>query len=347
MGEKTIPGSAAWILWNTFGFPVELSCVMAEDDGYTVDMEGFAVARAADIEASKSRGSVAGGVSLELIAKHTSAAAEANVPHTDQKPKWEWHKPVSATVVGLFAADELLLESGASVAASADAVGVILDVTAFYATMGGQVTDLGTITKGEGDEEGSSAFDVTEAKVFGGYVLHQGIVTDGSLSVGDSVTCQVDYAYRSLIAPNHTMTHVCSLALRTHYSADVAQKGSLCDSSKIRFDFAGRAGLDRTQIENVQAMCQAQIAAALPVHCKEVPFETAKTIKGLRYMAEAHYPENVRVVSIGPTIDELLADPSSDKGIEFSVELCGGTHMTNISKAVQVSFCIFYYFIYR
>ena len=164
-------------------------------------------------------------------------------------------------------------------------------------------------------------------------------------AVGDSVTCEVDYAYRSLIAPNHTMTHVCSLALRTHYSADVVQKGSLCDTSKIRFDFAGRAGLDRSQIEHVQKMCQAQIAAALPVHCKEVPFEVAKTIKGLRYMAEAHYPENVRVVSIGPTVDELLADPSSDKGMEYSVELCGGTHMTNISKAVQVRYSSFLLFV--
>ena len=87
------------------------------------------------------------------------------MPHTDQKPKWTWHEPVSATVVGLFAADELLLDTGASVAASTDAVGVLLDVTGFYATMGGQVTDLGSITKGKRSEEGSAAFDVTEAKV--------------------------------------------------------------------------------------------------------------------------------------------------------------------------------------
>ena len=336
-GVKIIPGAAAWQLWNTFGFPIELSCVMAEEEGFSIDMDAFAAARAKDVEASKKGGSSSGGVSLELIAKHTDALNTASIAYTVQSPKFMWHEPVEATVVGIFAAGELMLDAGASVTAGPDVVGVILDTTSFYATMGGQVSDLGTISASgaSDDEESTMTFTVAEAKVFGGFVLHQGGVDSGTVTIGDKVTSLVNYSYRGMIAPNHTMTHVASLALRTHYAADVAQKGSLCDAQKIRFDFAGRSGLTMEQLEACQKMCQDQIAAALPVHVKEIPFELAKTIKGLRYMAEAHYPTNVRVVSIGVSVDELLVDPSSDKGMDFSVELCGGTHITNISKAVQ------------
>jgi alanyl-tRNA synthetase len=175
-------------------------------------------------------------------------------------------------LLGIFAAGELMLDAGASVTAGPDVVGVILDTTSFYATMGGQVSDLGTISASgaSDDEESTMTFTVAEAKVFGGFVLHQGGVDSGTVTIGDKVTSLVNYSYRGMIAPNHTMTHVASLALRTHYAADVAQKGSLCDAQKIRFDFAGRSGLTMEQLEACQKMCQDQIAAALPVHVKEL-----------------------------------------------------------------------------
>jgi alanyl-tRNA synthetase len=150
---------------------------------------------------------------------------------------------------------------------------------------------------------------------------------------GYAVSAAVDYGRRGRVAPNHTLTHVLNLALRNALGEHVEQRGSLVDADKLRFDFAHPKAMTDAELAAVEAAVAAAVAAKLAVHAKEVPLAAAKAIRGLRAVFGEQYPDPVRVVSVGATVEALLAAPGDAAWEAQSVEFCGGTHLSNTAEA--------------
>ncbi|CAM9674575.1 unnamed protein product [Ectocarpus sp. 12 AP-2014] len=244
--SKTIPGDTAFFLYDSMGFPLDLTQVMAEEVGMTVDEEGFAdemaaqKARSKEAEAAR-RAAGAGVRAMALGADETSRLAEEGVKPTDDEAKYTWSTTAGNKVVALFDGETLSTaasQNGGTVAASSDdatTVGIILDSTPFYSEAGGQVSDSGKLVVPEGGGGGDDGvIEVADVRMFGGFALHVGRLVSGSLSVGDSVRCEVDYDRRRKVAPNHTMTHALNYALRKAVDEGVDQKGSLVTDEKLR-----------------------------------------------------------------------------------------------------------------
>merc|ERR1711871_1793690 len=160
-----------------------------------------------------------------------------------------------------------------------------------------------------------------------------GTVVDGSVQANMEVFAKVDTSRRSKIAPNHTGTHIMNFALRQVLGPEVDQKGSIVTSDKLRFDFNAKA-MKPEQVAEVERIVNEQIQKDLAVDCKVVPLAAARSINTLRAVFGETYPDPVRVVSVGQKVDDLVADPDNEEWKGFSVELCGGTHITS-SKQMQ------------
>lgn len=331
--ETAVSADKAFYLYDTLGFPVDLTALMAAEQGLTVDLPGFA----REMEAQKQRSRDAalkakagdGGRPLLLQVDETARLQKDGVPPTEDEAKYVWDTPVEGTVLAVFTHEGFV-----DVAAEAGkTVGVVLDRTGFYAESGGQVADTGRLALG-----GGWAVEVTDAQVFAGYVLHIGRLVQGEGSegvrVGAKATAHVDYERRGRVAPNHTMTHLLNFALRAVLGPNVDQRGSLVTEEKLRFDFSHTGGaLSPEQLAEVETIVQGAIAAALPVSSKVVPLEEAKAINGLRAVFGEVYPDPVRVIAVGQEVDALLADPARDEWGGLSVEFCGGTHLRNTKEA--------------
>jgi alanyl-tRNA synthetase len=177
-------------------------------------------------------------------------------------------------------------------------------------------------------------FDIADVQVFGAYALHLGVVSEGArLRVGDRVQCDVDYEHRARIAPNHTMTHVLNYALREVLGEGCDQRGSLVMAEKLRFDYASNNAPTPEQLGRIEAIVREQIGRALPVFTKVVPLADALAMNGLRAVFGETYPDPVRVVSVGADVDAILSEPAGAAWRGFSLELCGGTHIANTSRA--------------
>ena len=174
---------------------------------------------------------------------------------------------------------------------------------------------------------------LTSGQAYGGFLLHICVGDAQGVQVGCKVRPMVNYDVRAKIAPNHTMTHVLNHALRQVLGAQVDQRGSHVAEEKLRFDFTSRKAMTAAQLKDTEALVNGVISAALPVHTQVVALEKAMGVSGLRAVFGETYPDPVRVVSIGPSIPELLAAPAHDQWEKFSVELCGGTHLANTSEA--------------
>jgi alanyl-tRNA synthetase len=222
-----------------------------------------------------------------------------------------------ATVMAIFTSDRGFLATGDS-AATNDQVGLVLDKSSFYAEGGGQETDTGTIEFL--DEQGTvtGVFAVTDVQIYGGFVLHKGVVEQGSLTVGSHVNCKVDYDRRRLVAPNHSMTHVLNAALRQVLGPGVEQRGSLCNEEKLRFDFSHKKALSVSELRQVEEICQSVVAQSQPVQSVMMALDEARQLDGVRAVFGEVYPDPVRVIRIGD---------------DTSVEFCGGTHIDNTIEA--------------
>ncbi|MCC5823119.1 MAG: alanine--tRNA ligase [Phycisphaerales bacterium] len=329
-GSKTISGEDAFKLYDTYGFPFDLTEIMAHERGLTVDREGFEKAMEEQKERSRQGGRKDAGERLEFRAEHTAALAKLSVKPTNDDAKFAGRE-ISAGVRAIFNGDNFDEHADAS---GLRRVGVILDETSFYAEMGGQVGDHGElrVTRGAG-RDGGGTFRVEETQAFGGYVLHIGHVTRGRIAVGDDVACEVDRVRRERTAANHTATHLLNLALRRVVGADADQRGSLVDPDRLRFDFTHNQPVTPEELARVEAMVRERIDADLPVHAEAAPLERAKAINGLRAVFGEAYPDPVRVVSIGAPVADLLADPGSERWPTLSIEFCGGTHLASTGQA--------------
>ena len=297
-GRKELSGEDAFKLYDTYGFPVDLTKEILEEKGYSIDEKGFQ--EAMDEQRKKAR----------------EARAVTNYMGADATVYDEIDAAVTTEFVGY---DNLTFESKVTVLTTEEEIvdaltedqrgTVFVEQTPFYATMGGQQGDKGVITLGDAE------FKVEDTiHLRGGKVGHVGVLTKGMIKTGDVVTLKVCEAGRSNCCKNHSATHLLQKALKTVLGSHVEQKGSLVTSDRLRFDFAHFQAMTAEELAKVEEMVNAEIQAALPVVTDVMTIEEAKKTGAMALFGEK-YGEKVRVVSMG----------------DFSKELCGGTHVSNTS----------------
>ncbi|MEY2696320.1 MAG: hypothetical protein RL333_458 [Pseudomonadota bacterium] len=283
----TIPGETVFQLYDTYGFPVDLTADIAREHGVAPDLEGFEKAMAAQRERARSASHFAADYSHEV---HLDA--HCHFTGYDQLEQ-------QALVVGLF-------REGAEVAAAApgESVTVVMDTTPFYAESGGQAGDRGEI-----QFDGGRLEVLDTQKQGADLILHQGRVIEGTLKKGVQVLARVDGDNRGATALNHSATHLLHAALRRHLGDHVTQKGSQVNAQRLRFDFSHFEPMTREEIEVVERTVNAEIRRNNPVEARVMAKDDAMKLGAMALFGEK-YGEEVRVLTIG----------------DFSTELCGGTH---------------------
>eukprot|EP00899_Mesostigma_viride_P001732 jgi/Mesvir1/1155/Mv17662-RA.1 len=325
-----ITGQDAFVLWDTFGFPVDLTQLMAEEKGMKVDLAGFAKAMDDAREVSRAARGKGGGEPMVLDADATNTLAKKmGLVPTEQSPKYEL-KPKEAKLLAIYTKGGFVQST---TEAGGEAVGLVLDISPFYPEQGGQIYDTGAIEL----LEGGGRVNITNCQSYAGYVLHIGNVADVSsgegLTVGCTVMAKVDYERRALVAPNHTCTHLLNYGLKAVLGDRIDQKGSLVTPERLRFDFSYSKPVEPEALGKVEAIVRKAVAEKLPVYAKETPLADAKRIMGLRAVFGETYPDPVRVVSVGQPVDALLKDPENPLWNGYSIEFCGGTHLVNTGDA--------------
>ncbi|EGG22500.1 alanyl-tRNA synthetase [Cavenderia fasciculata] len=329
-GSKVFPASNAWYLYSSFGFPIDLTKLMVDEKGLELDMDGYQKLADEDAERGRLR-QRSKKTEMNMQAEPISILQGDGVKPTIDSHKYE-QKEIETVVKAIYDG-KVFVNSLESTDTTRNTVyGIVLESTNFYPEQGGQIYDIGNINS---VVDQTTIFNVSDCKVFGGYVVHIGYITAdaAAIKVGDKVELTVDYTRRSPIMSNHTSTHMINFALRNVLGDNVEQRGSLVDDSKLRFDFSNDRGMTRQEIIKVDQIVNDLIAKELPVSCKEVDLARAKTINGLRAVFGEVYPDPVRVVSVGKSVDELLANPTNPEWTQYSIEFCGGTHINNSKDA--------------
>lgn len=286
LSGDTLDGETAFRLYDTYGFPVDLTADVCRERNIKVDEAGFEAAM--DTQRRRARESSGFGADYNAMIRVDSAS----------EFKGYEQLAVTGNVTALFVDGH----SVAQISAGQDAV-VVLDQTPFYGESGGQVGDHGELN-GAGFH-----FTVQDTQKYGQAIGHQGKLVSGVLKVGDGVNAQVDEARRARIRLNHSATHLLHAALRQVLGTHVAQKGSLVNDKGLRFDFSHFEGMKAEEIRAVEDIVNTQIRRNLPIDTQVMDLEAAKS-KGAMALFGEKYDDHVRVLSMG----------------DFSTELCGGTH---------------------
>jgi len=321
-GQGSIPAEDAFKLHDTYGFPLDLTQVMAEERGLKVDVKGFHQLMEDARNLSRAGATAHGAdVLVEIVQKNNPSATTFKGYETAS-----WTGEVEARFYNTQAEHA---DKPVTLARAGDALALTTSITPFYAESGGQVGDKGQITSASG-----AVFVVENTVKVGEVFFHLGHVEKGEFASGNqTLTFEVNRVRRNLISANHTTTHVMNRALRAKVNPQADQKGSLVDDQKLRFDFSHGAALTPEQIQEVETMVNADIAADLPVYFDFVPQEQALKINGLRAVFGEKYPPVVRVVSIGRPVAELVANPSDSRWANLSIEFCGGVHLPKTGDA--------------
>jgi len=296
-GKNVFTGADAFLLADTYGFPIDLTVEMVADEDMTLDMEDFnrlrEEQRVRAREARKALGDL-GWAGIDL---------GKDMPET--KFLGYEHNTCQSSILAIVSEEELQQTVGQG----AEAI-LVLDQTTMYAEMGGQVADHGTIETAEGK------FLVTNVqKNKGGKYMHYGKVIEGVLSVGDAVTVSIDTERRKAIMRGHSATHLLHKALQTVLGDHVHQAGSYVDEDHLRFDFTHYAAVTPEELAQVNTLVQNSILEGYPIVTREMPIEEAKALGAMALFSEK-YGNTVRVVNMG----------------DYSIELCGGTHLDNTAK---------------
>ncbi len=289
MQGDTIDGKTAFKLYDTYGFPVDLTADVAREKGLAVDHDGFDV----EMEAQRSR--------ARASSQFSAVGEDFKLDDYAATEFLGYEEPsADASVIAILQNDATLdqLENG-------DQAILILDRTPFYAESGGQVGDIGTIAIGD-----ETVFKVTDTQKQGDVFLHIGSLQHGELSAGDKVATHIDEDYRRAVMLNHSATHLMHAALRQVLGEHVQQKGSLVDADKLRFDFSHYQPVEPEQIAEIETLVNNQIRGNLKTRAELMDMEAAKSSGAVALFGEK-YGDVVRVLRIG-----------SD-----SIELCGGTHV--------------------
>lgn len=294
----TIDGKSAFYLYDTFGFPVELTIEMAEEEGLKVDEAGFK----ASMEEQKKRARENSNFSQKAVSADVFENLDAGITSSFVG----YDKLESEDTVLALANTEELVDSLTEGSEGT----IIVKETPFYATMGGQKGDMGKITTKTGE------FEVYETvKIAGGRIGHVGAVVSGTIKVSDACKLTVDKANRSAVSKNHSVTHLLQSALREVLGAHVEQAGSNQDAGRTRFDFSHSQAVTKEELEKVEAIVNEKIAENLPITTEVMSIEEAKKTGAMALFGEK-YGDSVRVVSMG----------------SFSKELCGGTHVSSTGE---------------
>ena len=296
--EKIFSGADAFRLYDTFGFPIDLTMEMAADEGLSVDENAFQKLMKEQKERAREARKALGDLGWAGVEFGKDVPATEFVGYD--------HNECDAKIVAIVADEELRDE----VAAGAEAV-VVLDQSPFYAEMGGQVADHGTITA---DGVVFTVADVQKNK--GGKFMHYGRLAQGVLHVGDTVHAAIDMERRKAIQRAHSTTHLLDTALKKVLGDHVHQAGSLVEPDRLRFDFTHFEAISPEELRQVEELVNDAILEGYPVVTEVLPIEEAKK-KGAVAMFGEKYGETVRVVEMS----------------DFSVEFCGGTHVDNTAKA--------------
>ena len=296
--EKIFSGADAFRLYDTFGFPIDLTMEMAADEGLSVDEGAFQKLMKEQKERAREARKALGDLGWAGVEFGKDVPATEFVGYD--------HSECDAKIVAIVADEELRDE----VAAGAEAV-VVLDHSPFYAEMGGQVADHGTITA---DGVVFTVADVQKNK--GGKFMHYGRLAQGVLHVGDTVHAAIDMERRKAIQRAHSTTHLLDAALKKVLGDHVHQAGSLVEPDRLRFDFTHFEAISPEELRQVEELVNDAILEGYPVVTEILPIEEAKK-KGAVAMFGEKYGETVRVVEMS----------------DFSVEFCGGTHVDNTAKA--------------
>ncbi|GBC93105.1 Alanine--tRNA ligase [bacterium HR15] len=297
-----LPGERAFTLYDTYGFPLELTQEIAAERGIEVDIEGFRRA----LEEQRRRAREASGISEKLFVQ--TGAALAELAQRTQPTRFVGYDTLEteAMVVGLVKEGNLV-----PAACEGETVEIVLDVTPFYAEAGGQVGDTGTLEWNEGKAE------VLDTQKAGDFHFHHARILHGELTIGQKVYARVPAQRRLDIRRNHTATHLLHAALRTVLGPHVVQAGSLVAPDRLRFDFTHPRALTPEELERIESLVNEKILEELEVRVyPEVPIEEARR-RGAMMLFGEKYGDRVRMVEI----------PG------FSLELCGGTHLNNTIEA--------------
>lgn len=327
-GSKDLPGSDVWRLYDTYGFPVDLTKIMAEERGLTINEADVEAAQEKAREASKGeKKALSDLVKLDV---HDLGKLEKmqGVPKTDDSAKFA-RANITSTIRAIYHSKDFI-QSTKDLPEDAQ-IGFLLDRTNFYAEQGGQENDTGRILIDDVAE-----LSVSNVQVYGGYVLHTGFMKYGALSVGDQVVCEFDETRRHPIRNNHTGTHILNYALREVLGDEVNQKGSLVAPEKLRFDFSHKSGVTDAELAKVEDEATRYIRQNMTVYAKDVPLATAREIEGVRAVFGETYPDPVRVVSVGVPVEDLLSNVKDPAWKSVSVEFCGGTHVENTSEIKEL-----------
>jgi alanyl-tRNA synthetase len=306
-----ISGEDAFRLHDTYGFPIDLTELMAEEQGLTIDVGEYERL----MGEAKDR---ARAVSAEVAPLFHDIDRLAN-PCDD-----------SAKYLPTLRCDTTIeVCSGVTIVNRTPMIQFSTQQTCFYAEQGGQVSDIGWVKTDHG------AGRITSVARSGHTILHTAAITHGHITAGPCAL-EVDPKHRQPTMQNHTSTHILNWALRDVLGEHVQQKGSLVDPEKTRFDFSHSKQLSEDELSRIERHVKSQISNALPVLTNpEVDQQKAREINTLRAVFGEKYPDQVRVVSIGADIDAMLRDPTNPRWMQHSVEFCGGTHLKNTKEAEE------------
>lgn len=297
-GGKTLSGEDVFKLHDTYGFPVDLTKEILHEQGLEADEAGFAECMKVQKETARTNNKLGGG---------WDNAKNSDLDKFSTEFTGYGSLETEAKILAIVKDGE-----SAELCGEGDEIGVIIDKTPFYAEMGGQVGDRGSIGKG-----GSDVIEIHDTqKLGGGQFFSTGKVISGGFSVGDSVTARVDADSRRATERNHTCCHILQAALREVLGEHVHQSGSYVDPERCRFDFSHFSAMTADEIARVEKRVNEEILKAVPVVTEVLPIEEAKK-KGAMALFGEKYGDTVRVVSVG----------------DFSTEFCGGTHLRNSSEA--------------
>ncbi len=296
-GDKVVPGEEAFRLYDTYGFPLELTNDMAEEQGLTVDRVAFEASLKAQQERSRAGSQFTGGVFVDEALKIREAIK--SLPAKDEQFLGYDALKTATAIKGLWDGTRW-----ASEAREGQSVGIVLERSPFYGEAGGQIGDAGVIEGSRGRA------DVGQTTWIDDVLVHHSAVSQGTLKVQDPVNACVNAERRLKVSRSHTATHLLHWALRKVLGPEAVQGGSYNEAERLRFDFSSRRGLDDEQRQQVEALVNSRVRLADAVHTAQMSQDEAKRDGALALFGEK-YGSTVRVVTIG----------------DYSKELCGGTHL--------------------
>ena len=296
-GETVFSGEDAFLLADTYGFPIDLTVEMLEEVGMTVDMDKFTACREEQRVRAREARKALGDLGWAGIDFGSEVSATDFVGYEAYN--------CNAKVVAVCVGEEVT----GSITGGEKGV-VVLDKTPFYAEMGGQAADHGVLLFGE------NRFTVADVqKDKGGRYLHSGVMTAGTLKTDDAVCASIDVERRKAIMRAHSATHLLQKALKSVLGDHVHQAGSLVEPDRLRFDFSHYSAVTPEQLTEIDVMVQSAILEGYGIDIREMPIEEAKAMGAMALFSEK-YGDTVRVVNMGG----------------YSIELCGGTHLDNTAK---------------